>query len=249
MGITVVRHRIEEPAPLKGSMRVFERTPGGLWRYQGDFDNILLNQWYLDLFAQIQPSPPGGMALSPANLALGYGVAPAFARTDTGLKQEWSSTIATLTVVSGTVATTSLTVTALPLGLALNASITLGNTGTPQVLTVSPAVLSGATNLTVTSFTPNQNWPIGTPIIYTDNTIHVPQRMSIVLGSTNTADPVSGTWSFYLPASANSVPFTFTEAGLVYNTNAKFMSHVAFAYTKSGNTDLRIDYTLTRSST
>jgi hypothetical protein len=140
-------------------------------------------------------------------------------------------------------------VTALPLGLGNNVAVTLGASGTPQALNVTPAVASGATNLTVTSFTPNQNWPIGTPIIYTDTSIHVPQRMSLVLGSTSAADPVSGTWSFYLPASANSVPFTFTEAGLIYNANTKFMSHLGFAYTKTGNTDLRIDYTLNRSTT
>jgi hypothetical protein len=250
VGLTIIRHDIEDTASLHGFMRVWAREKGSkIWRLDYEAENILVNQWYLDLFAQIQPTPPGGMNLTPNNIALGYGVSPTFARPDTVLKQEWTSTIGTLTIASGTVATTSLTVTALPFGLANNVSVTLGNTGTPQVLNVTPAVLSGATNLTVTSFVPNQNWPVGTPIIYVDNTVHVPQRPSIVLGSTNSTDPVSGTWSYYLPASANSVPFTFTEAGLVYNTNTKFMSHVAFSYTKNGNTDLRIDYTLTRSST
>ena len=249
MGLTIIRHRIEDPAPIKGSMRVWERTPGSrLWRYQGDYSNILVNQWYLDLFAGLANYPPA-TNLSPANLALGYGVSPTFTRTDTALKLEWSTTIATLTVASGTVATTSLTVTTLPLGLANLVSVTLGASGTPQTLTVTPAVASGATNLTVSSFTPNQNWPIGTPIIYNDVTVHVPQRPSLVLGTTNATDPVSGTFSYYLPASANTSPLTFTEAGLVYAGNTKFMSHVAFAYTKNGNTDLRIDYTLNRSLT
>jgi hypothetical protein len=244
------RAGLEDITRLRGFMRVWARDKGSkLWKLDYEAENILVNQWYTDMFQQIQPTPPGGMNLSPNNLALGYGVSPTFTRPDTALKQEWSTTVATLTVASGTVATTSLTVSALPLGIANNISVTLGNTGTPQTLNVTPAVLAGATNLTVTSFTPNQNWPIGTPIIYSDVTIHVPQRPSIVLGGYNTTDPVFGTWSYYLPASANSVPFTFTEAGLVYNSNTKLMSHVAFSYTKNGNTDLRIDYILTRSST
>lgn len=242
--------RLNDPAPLEGEMRIFARPAGSrLWRYDGTFKNILLNQWYLDLFAQLQPSPPGGITIAPTNLALGYWPTPAFARTDTALNGEWTSTVTQLTVASGVVPITSLSVNKLPIPIANGASVTLGVSGTPQVLTVNPGEAAAATSLRVNSFTPNTNRPIGTPITYVDSSIWVPQRMSVVLGTTNASDPVSGTWSFYLPASSNTVSITFTEAGLVYNANTTFMSHVAFAYTKSGNTDLRIDYVLTRTTT
>jgi hypothetical protein len=243
---------IAEREPLVGEMRVWERTaePRGLWRPVGRFKNILLNQWYLDLYGQLQPSPPGGIVLSPANLALGYGVTPTFLRPDTGLKAEWSTAVGTGPGNLGTSAITTVPVTAIPIPLANGVTVVLDGAGADQNMTVNPGEAAGATQVRVNSFSPNTGNGTGAYAVrYTDTSIWVPQRMTIILGSTNSSDPVSGTWSFYLPASANTVALTFTEAGLVYQSNTKFMSHVAFAYTKSGNTDLRIDYVLTRTTT
>lgn len=242
--------RADDEFRLKGTMRVFERKEGSkIWTFAGDFSNILLNQFYLDLFTQLQPGAPGGVSLALANLALGYGAGATFNRPDTGLVLEWSTTIATLTSATGVAAINTLATTAIPMALSNGVTVTLGASGTPQNLTVNPGEVSGATSVRVNSFTPNQNWPIGTPVIYSDITKHIPQRLSVVIGTTSAVDPVSGTWSFYLPASANSIPVTFTEAGLLYQANIKFGSHVAFAYTKAANTDVTINYTITRSLT
>jgi hypothetical protein len=234
---------------FRGVMRAYERPEGSrIWRHVGDFPNIVLNQWYADFFPQLMPDPPGGMSLALLNLALGYAPSPAFVRTDTGLTMEWSTTVATLTVASGVAAgTTSLTVSALPLKIPNAHTVVLGAApGTPQTLTLTADANPAATTLAVAAFTPNQNWPIGTPIIFNDITYHVPQRLSNIIGFTDPTDPPNVTASFYLPASGNSEPLTFTEAGLLYNTNTKFASHAAFAYTKSGNTDLRLDYNIVR---
>ncbi len=256
MSITVLR----DTPKITADIRAWKREAGSkLWVLDGEFTNILLNQWYLDLFTSMQPPYPTTPSLSLSNIAFGYGVSPTFARTDTALKQEWTSTIATLTSASGTSAgTTSLSVTALPmmLGAPMEGTggvthVVLGNAGTPQTLTVTPMVAAGGTTLTVSAFTPNQNWPIGTPILLNDTTIHVPQRPSTALTTfpNPNPDPVSATYSFVLSAAANTVPITFTEAALIYANNSKAASHVALSYTKDSNTDLLIQYTLTRSTT
>lgn len=240
-----------ERDPLVGEMRVFSRPEGSrIWRYDDTFKNILLNQWYLDLFAQLQPSPPGGMVLSPANLALGYRPSPAPARTDTALSLEWSTAVGDHVGNLGTSAITTVPISALPIALANGVTVVLQGAGAPQNMTVNPGEAAGATTVRVNSFSPNAGNGTGSyAIYYSDTAIWVPQRMSLVLATTSAVDPVSGTWSFYLPASSNTTAITFTEAGLVYNSNVKFMSRVAFAYTKSSNTDLRIDYVLTRTTT
>jgi acetyl-CoA carboxylase carboxyltransferase component len=102
----------------------------------------------------------------------------------------------------------------------------------------------------VNSFTPNAGNSAGAyTVSYTDTTIWVPQRLNIILGGTSAVDPVSGNWDFYLSASANTVAMTFTEAALYYQSNSKAMSHVSFAYVKATNSDLRLSYVLTRTST
>jgi hypothetical protein len=235
----------------KGALHVYERTEGANdWRYQGSFDNILLNQWYLDLFAQLQPSPPGGIILSPANLALGYGVTPTFLRPDTGLKHEWDQVVGSGAGALGGSPITTVPVTAIPIPIGNGVTVVLQGAGAAQNLTVNPGEASGATTIRVNSFTPNAGNSAGAyTVSYTDTTIWVPQRMNIILGGVSVTDPVSGNWDFYLAASANTVAMTFTEAGLVYQGNTKFMSHVAFAYVKSSNADLRLSYVLTRTTT
>lgn len=72
---------------------------------------------------------------------------------------------AKLSVASGAGATTSLSVQALVNGLANGSTATLGYNGaTPQTITLNATASAGNTTLTVVSFTPSVNFPIGTDI-------------------------------------------------------------------------------------
>ena len=65
------------------------------------------------------------------------------------------------------------------------------------------------------------------------------------------ADPPNGVYSFFIPAGTTQ---TFTEAGMFHGPasavlgTGRLTSRVAFSYTQPSNTDVRIDYTLTRST-
>jgi hypothetical protein len=70
-----------------------------------------------------------------------------------------------LSVASGTSPITSLSVQALVNGLANGSTITLGYNGaTPQTITLNAIANAGNTTLTVVSFTPTVNFPIGTDL-------------------------------------------------------------------------------------
>jgi hypothetical protein len=72
-----------------------------------------------------------------------------------------------LTAATGTSPITVLSVTALPAAIADGATMTLGYNGSnPQTVTInnSGGYAIGATSLTVTSFTPAMNFPIGTDL-------------------------------------------------------------------------------------
>ncbi|SRR6266550_1486043 len=72
---------------------------------------------------------------------------------------------AKLSVASGTSATTSLSVQALVNGLANGSTMTLGYNGAnPTTITLNATASAGNTTLTVVSFTPAVNFPIGTDI-------------------------------------------------------------------------------------
>lgn len=72
----------------------------------------------------------------------------------------------TLTAATGTSAITTLSVNALPAALSSGATLTLGyGGGTTQTVTLSSGASLGATSLTVTSFTPTINYPIGTAVV------------------------------------------------------------------------------------
>jgi hypothetical protein len=246
---------------VHGNFRGYERRVGEkLWRPVFEADNVVLNQWYIDLFGQIDAAPadrPGGVDPEFSLMALGYGVNPTTStpanlpplRTDTQLVFEWSNTVAKLTTARTNAGGpyTTLPCTPLPLAIASGATIVLNG----QTLTLTATAALGATSITVASFTPvlGHDDPIGTGIVYTDITIHVPQRLSLVVGVISPSDPPSVTLSYFLPAASNSTPITFTEAGLLYTSGiAQFGTHVGFAYTKGGNTDLRVDYFLARES-
>lgn len=237
-------------AQVHGDLQIWDRPVGSrVWRLAVEADNVILNQWYVDFFGQISTPPfdrAGGIDPEFSVLALGYGVSPVTDRTDDDLSFEWSDAVAKLTVATGIVPITSLSVTALPLPIPSGATINLRT----QVVTLSADASPGDTSITVTSFTPSLNYPIGEPVVYADVTIHVPQRLSLVIGTVDPTDPPSVAISYFLPAASNSEPITFTEAGLMYTSfsGLAFGSHVVFDYTKSGNTDTRVDYTLARES-
>jgi hypothetical protein len=99
-----------------------------------------------------------------------------------------------LTVASGTSPITSLSVNALPAGLANGRQLTLGfNGATPQTITLNATANAGDTTLTVVSFTPSTNFPIGTDIcaipLYTDNP-------SSVSGSVDSGALSSGAFTY-----------------------------------------------------
>lgn len=257
--MTILRDRMK----MDGSLGVFEREVGSkIWRPAGTFDNIVLDSFYNALFnVMAAGASPKNLAIGA--LALGYGVSPAFARADGGvlgtsnpLKNEWITAAASLTtqITNGTVGVTTLACTgasacapALPSGTHLQL-------GTGQTVTTNGATAAGATSITVNAFTASATYPVGTAINVTDWTA---QRMAPTLTTPTTTDPPQMVWSFYLAAAANVIAITFTEAALLFNgpslaaggSVVDFATHVAFAYSKPTNTDVRLDYTLARSLT
>lgn len=248
MGITLLKRDHPE---IKGVLRAFDRPEGSrIWRPAGEWENIVLNQFYIDLFSLMSAGSP---VLNVAALALGVKASPTFARTDTGLIEEWINPVATITtqINNGTVGVTSIACTGGVKGqIPTGANIQLG---TGQTVVTNGVTNDGATSITVVAFTANQNYIVGTAINVTDWT---PQRCSTTLTTPTNTDPPSNVWSFYLAAAANVASVIFTEAGLMYSNPSlvaggagKFATHVAFSYTKLITTDLRLDYTLQRTLT
>jgi hypothetical protein len=247
MGIELLRDR----TALEGILRVWDRPAGGrIWRSAGEWHNIVLNQFYIDLFVAMSS---GAWIGNIGAMALGVKASPAFVRTDTGLTKEWLNPVATLTtqITSGATGVVALAVTGGVRGAI--ASGTQLQLGAGQTVVTSGAVADGATSIPVTSFTATSTYTVGTAVNVLDWT---PQRMGVTLTTPNVADPPSNVWSFYLAAAANVANVVFTEAGLMYTTPSlvaggagKFATHVAFAYTKNVNTDTRFDYTLQRALT
>jgi hypothetical protein len=84
-----------------------------------------------------------------------------------------------LSVASGTSPITSLSVTALINGLANGSTMTLGYNGaTPQTVTLNATASAGNTTLTVVSFTPSVNFPIGTDIVAIPSVTDNPSSVS-----------------------------------------------------------------------
>lgn len=253
-----MRTKTNDDLGLQGLLRAYERREGErLWRPAGEFKNIFLNPFYVDLFNLMTGAAAPSLLIGA--LALGYGNAPTFARTDAGatppganpLKAEWNNPVTTLTAqLNNATVYTSLTVAA------LNATIPSGTTlqlGGGQTVTTSAVANPGATAISVTSFTTTQQYNVATAVNVTSWT---PQRMSPTLASISTVDPTSTTISFYLAAANNTVQLQFTEAALLYNAPSltpggagSWASHVAFSYLKPVNTDLRLDYVVARANT
>src|SRR2546430_31272 len=84
-----------------------------------------------------------------------------------------------LTVASGTSPITTLSVQALVNGLANGSTMTLGYGGaTPQTVTLNAIANAGNTSLTVVSFTPSANFPIGTDIVAIPSVTDNPSSVS-----------------------------------------------------------------------
>ena len=99
-----------------------------------------------------------------------------------------------LSVASGTSATTSLSVTALINGLANGSTMTIGYNGTnPTTITLNATASAGNTTLTVVSFTPAINFPIGTDIVGIPSVTDNPSSVS---GSAATSALASGAFTY-----------------------------------------------------
>lgn len=252
MGVLQLGVAVRDRAAIWGELRIWDRPAGArVWRPVLRRRNIVLNGFYNDLFALLTAGtqPAGGLQI--VALALGVGnTAPA--RTDTGLALEW-----TANGIDTTSALLSGTTTSVPLDFPLPVALSSGNTFTiaGQTFTVAAAGAAiGATSIPVNSLTVSPNIAAHSLVVF--NTGFTPQRMSPVATSQVTTDPPNATWNFYLPAGANSVSFTFAEAGLLYNAPSlvaggagSWATHVAFSYNKSPNTDTQLSYTLQRSAT
>src|SRR5260221_137028 len=100
----------------------------------------------------------------------------------------------TLSVASGTVATTSLTVVAIPAAIPLDypapiastvTQFTLGYGGaTTQIVSMNASAAQAATALTVVSFTPTINFPIGTALVPLPNVGENPSNANLTANAT-----------------------------------------------------------------
>jgi len=101
---------------------------------------------------------------------------------------------AKLSAASGTSATTSLSVQALVNGLANGSTATLGYNGTnPQTITLNAIANAGNTTLTVVSFTPAINFPIGTDICAIPSVTDNPSSVS---GTVDSGALASGAFTY-----------------------------------------------------
>lgn len=99
-----------------------------------------------------------------------------------------------LTAATGTSAITSLSVQALTVGLANGSTLTLGYNGaTPQTVTLNATASAGQTTLTVVSFTPSVNFPIGTDIVAIPSVTDNPSSVS---GSVDSGALAGGAFTF-----------------------------------------------------
>jgi len=84
-----------------------------------------------------------------------------------------------LTAATGTSPITTLSVTALTVGLANGSTLTLGYNGsTPQTVTLNATASVGNTSLTVVSFTPSANFPISTDLVAIPSVTDNPSSVS-----------------------------------------------------------------------
>lgn len=108
----------------------------------------------------------------------------------------------TLTVASGTVAITSLSVAALPAAIPLDYPAPIASTvtqlqlgyggGTVQTISMNAAAAQAATSLTLVSFTPSINFPIGTALVPLPNVGENPSNANLTANATTALSQYSG---------------------------------------------------------
>jgi hypothetical protein len=108
-----------------------------------------------------------------------------------------NSASTTLTVASGTVAITSLSVAALPAALPANTTIQIGYGGgtTQNIPGPTGVTAQGATTLTVPSFTPSINFPIGTAVVPVPSVTDNPTNANLTFNATTPLSQYSGALS------------------------------------------------------
>jgi hypothetical protein len=135
----------------------------------------------------------------------------------------------TLTSASGTSATTSLSVAAIPAAIPLDypapisstvTQLTIGYGGsTTQTISMNAAAAQGATSLTVVSFTPSINYPIGTAVVPLPNVGENPSNANLTANASSALSQYSGnlaggafTYNATTGAGNRNVVVTFTFA-------------------------------------
>lgn len=163
-----------------------------------------------------------------------------------------------LTAATGTSPITTLSINALPAALSNGATLTLGyGGGNAQTVTLNASASSGATSLTVVSFTPAINFPIGTDICAIPSVTDNPSSVSgtvdsgALAGGAFTYNATSGTGNrnVVIVATINGTSGnagTYTEAYTSNNatigtgTTASHVIFPGFVLNASSNEQLTI---------
>lgn len=124
------------------------------------------------------------------------------------------STTLTTALTNGQTGVVSLAVAALPASIASGTTLTLGyGTGTTQTVTVGSTASSGATSITVTSFTANAAYAIGSNVVPNPN---VSDNPSSVSGAQYSGALAGGAFTFSGTGAGNRqvvVTYTFAAGG------------------------------------
>src|ERR1041385_1980029 len=99
-----------------------------------------------------------------------------------------------LTAATGTSAITSISVTATQASMPSGTTLVIGYGGaTTQTITTNGSTAAGATSITVNSFTPSINYPIGTNVVANPNVTDNPSSVS---GTVDSGALASGAFTF-----------------------------------------------------
>jgi len=143
----------------------------------------------------------------------------------------------TLTSATGTSAITTLSVAALPVAIANGATLTIGyGGGTTQTVTInnSGGYSAGATSLTVNSFTPSINYPIGTALVAIPSVTDNPSSVS---GTVDSGALASGAFTYNATTGLGNrnVVIVATETGTSGNAGPYTEAYTANAGTIAAN--------------
>ena len=135
------------------------------------------------------------------------------------------STTLTTALTSGQTAITSLAVAALPAAIPLGTNLQIGfGSGQTQTVTTSAAAVQGATSITVTSFTSNAAYGVGTAVVPLPTVADNPTNANLTANATTPLTSYSGN----LPTTA----FTFNPTTGAGNRNVV----ATYTFTAAGGT-------------